>query len=345
MLIPRPGHAALVLLLGFMSPPAAAADNPLVSTPDTSDLPANFLFERYTARDRYARTITFYLSKLPRGGDTVTKQPVALFVGGSGCQSQFMKVGEKVSVGLGGLMYTVLDDKARVLVVEKLGVKFLDNPERPGSAIGASEEYLKEHTLDRWVEANRAALQAVWSLPGIDPTRTLAAGHSEGAGVVAKLAAVEPKVTHIACLAGGGPPQLFDLVELAGKRAAKDGPDAANKARQRVFDDWAAVLADPDSTAKMWMGHPHRRWSTFGAADKTADLLKSKAKLFLAHGTKDAAVPVSAFDVSVATLRANGRAVTAERIDGADHGFAKPDDSKGEGFKQVLTKIAAWFAE
>jgi dienelactone hydrolase len=332
---------ALFLLVGTVS----ATDKSNVTGPDATDLPPNFVFERYTTQDKQDRTVTFYLSKLPKGAEAKVERPVVLFVNGSGCQSAFMKVGDKVSVGLAGLMFSVLDGKARVVVVEKPGVKFLDNPERPGSAIGASDEFLKEHTLERWVEANHAALRATWTLPGIDTKRTLVTGHSEGAGVVARLAAVESKITHVACLAGGGPPQLFDLVELAGKRAEKDGPDAAGKARQKVFDEWAVVLADPDSTTKMWLGHPHRRWSTFGAANKTDDLVKTKAKLFLAHGTDDAAVPVSAFDVSVATLRANGRAVTVARIDGGDHGFGKPDDQRGDGFKRVMTKVAAWFVE
>ena len=333
--------AALLLTTGS----ATAADKPDVAGPDTSDLPATFLFERYTTKDRHARTITFYLSKLPKRADKEAELPLVLFVGGSGCQSAFMKVGDKINAGLGGLMYSVLDGKGRVVVVEKPGVKFLDNPERPGSAIGATDEYLKEHTLDRWVEANHAALRAAWTLPGIDPKRALAAGHSEGSGVVARLAAVETKITHVACLAGGGPPQLFDLVELAGKRTAKDGAEADSKARQKVFDEWTAVLADPDSTTKMWLGHPHRRWTTFGVANKTDDLLKAKANIFLAHGTDDAAVPVSAFDVSVATLRANGRKVTAERVEGGDHGFGKPTDQPGDGFKRVLTKVAAWYLE
>jgi predicted esterase len=334
-------RAPLIVLVVLFASGTFAADKPTLSGPNATDLPATFLFERYTTTDHHGRTITFYLSKLPKGADANTSRPLALFVAGSGCQSIFMKVGDKVSVGLSGLLYSVLDGKARVVVVEKPGVKFLDNPERPGAAIGASEEFLKEHTLDRWVEANHAALRAAWTLPGIDAKRTLAAGHSEGAGVVARLAAKEPNVTHVACLAGGGPPQLFDLVELAGKRASKE----ASQARQKVFDEWAALLADPDSTTKMWLGHPHRRWSTFGTVSKTDDLLKSKANVFLAHGTEDAAVPVSAFDVSVATLRANGRTVTAERVEGGDHGFGKPDDQKGDGFKRVLTKVAAWFGE
>ena len=44
----------------------------------------------------------------------------------------------------------------------------------------ASAEFLTEHTLPRWAEANCAALRAAWTLPNVDAKRTLAAGHSEG---------------------------------------------------------------------------------------------------------------------------------------------------------------------
>ena len=60
-----------------------------------------------------------------------------------------------------------------------------------------------------------AGVRAARTLPGVDPARTLAAGHSEGGIVAAHVAAGDSAVTHVAVLAGGGPTQLHDLVELA----------------------------------------------------------------------------------------------------------------------------------
>src|SRR5262249_43794554 len=63
-----------------------------------------------------------------------------------------------------------------------------------------------------------------------------------------------------------------------------------------------------------------------------------------AHGTADQAVSVASFDVLRAELTARGRDVVAERIDGADHGFRKPDDPPGgRGLEDILAKAAAWF--
>jgi dienelactone hydrolase len=301
------------------------ADGP-TATPDP--MPLGIPFQRYTTRDSLGRTITFYLSAPPK--DVAGRLPVTLFVEGSGCQSLFRKQGDTIVGGLQNLLLKQVKGRARVLVVEKPGVKFLDAPDRPGSAEGASEEFLKEHTLSRWAEANVAALQAVWTLPGIDGSHTLAVGHSEGGLVVARVAAELPKVTHVASLAGGGPTQLFDLAESQGNA---------------VYEEWARIQKDPDSITKFWLGHPYRRWSSFCSTSVAEQLHRSKAAVYLAQGTRDTSVSVTGHDVLVAELRSKGRALTAERLEGADHGFARADDPKGSpaGIEAVFGRVVNWF--
>ena len=151
---------------------------------------------------------------------------LSLLLVGSGCQSLFTKRGDGVGDGLQGVLLKEANGSVRVLAVEKPGVEFQDMPARPGTAEGAGAEFLKEHTLPRWAEANAAALKAAWTLPGVDAGRTLVIGHSEGAIVAARVAADLPGVTHVASLAGGGPTQLFSLAELA-SRPRPDGGTAA----------------------------------------------------------------------------------------------------------------------
>ena len=71
------------------------------------------------------------------------------------------------------------------------------------------------------------------------------------------------------------------------------------------------------------MGHPYRRWSSFNGVRQALDeLLRTKARLFVAQGTADQNVgPSQRFDVLYATLLEHGRGVEARRIAGADHGF------------------------
>jgi dipeptidyl aminopeptidase/acylaminoacyl peptidase len=325
-----------VLLTGPPQEPRPQADPTLLGIP----------FQRYTVKDSLGRTITFYLSEPPKEGAD-GKLPVVLLVPGSGCQSLFRKLGDKVVGGLQNLLLPEAMGRARILVVEKPGVKYLDSPARPGSAQGASEEFLKEHTLPHWTEANRAALRAAWTLPGVDSSRTLAVGHSEGGIVVARLAAEEPRVTHVASLSAGGPTQLFDLAESQGRARPGDKPGDAARRRQQVYDEWARIRKDPESITKFWLGHPYRRWASFLPHSVTEELLRSKARIYLAQGTADTTIPVHAHDVLVAELRARGRDVTAERLEGADHGFHTAEMPPGPpaGMQAVFGRMLAWFLE
>ncbi len=158
---------------------------------DTAEL--RIPFEQFTGKDELGRTITAYLSKPPRASQD-KPLPVILFVSGSGCQSVWTRHEDKVNSGLQGLTYQMAKGRARVLVVEKPGVKPLDTPKRMGGATDGSREFLKEHTLPRWATANAAALKAVLARPDIDPKRVLVVGHSEGGIVAARVSGEVPAV-------------------------------------------------------------------------------------------------------------------------------------------------------
>jgi len=301
-------------------------------------------FDRYTTKDALGRTITFYLS-VPPAKEPAAKRPVVLFIPGSGCQSVFRKQGDRVSGGYHTVLIPEAKGRARLLVVEKPGVSYLDAPP-PGVSLdkAASEEFLKEHTLPRWAEANAAAVRAVWALPGVDGTRTLVVGHSEGGLVAARVAAELPRVSHVASLAGGGPTQLFDFVANAARPRPDDKPGDAGRRVQDVFDAWAQIQKDPESITRFWLGHPYRRWSSFLPHSVTEELLRAKARVYVAAGTRDAVIPVAAHDMLVAELRARGRDVTAERLEGADHGFLTEEmPQPPAGMQAVLGRVLHWF--
>jgi pimeloyl-ACP methyl ester carboxylesterase len=332
---------ALCALSGLLLSQGVAAE-PLRPALEATKL--GIPYHRCTTKDAHGRTITFYLSTLP-GKKPESKLPIVLIIPGSGCQSVFRKLGERVGGGYQNLLLMEAKGRARILVVEKPGVHYLDAPARPGSAQGASEEFLKEHTLPHWAEANCAALRAVWTLPEVDATRTLVVGHSEGGLVAARVAAELPKVTHVASLAGGGPTQLFDFIANNSRPRPDDKPGDAERRMQGIYDEWDKIQKDPDSITRFWLGHPYRRWSSFLKHSVTEELLRTKARLYLAHGTQDAVIPVVAHDMLVTELRARGRVLTAERLEGADHGFQTKDMPKGPplGMQAVLGRVLQWF--
>lgn len=304
-----------------------------------------FPYERFTVTDTLGRRVQFYLSKAPAGAEPL---PLALAVQGSGSQSVFVEIDTASGkrIGSGGpeaALLRVARDKLRVLVVEKPGVEFLVQPSRPGAAEEGSLEFRREHTLPRWVEALQAGIEAAVQLPGVAAGGVLAVGHSEGGHVVCNLAARNPRVTHVASLAGGGPTQLYDLIALA--REGQFGPPDLDGAARVAWlrREWDKVLAAPEAEDRFFAGHPHRRWTSFARAPAIPSLLQSQAAVFLAQGTADRAVAVSAVDMLYAELIARGRAVVYERIDGADHGLCQSDDGERKGWLDVHRKVVEWF--
>jgi len=330
---------ALSLLVACAGDAVAAA----AAVRDTTRL--GIPFSRYTTIDTFGRRITFYLSDLPDSLQHATR-PVALVIEGSGAQSVWVKVGDRIGGSLQNLMRRAARHRVRVLVVEKPGVEFLEQRERPGGAEGSSATFRREHTLERWAEANAAALRAVLAMSRIAAAPVLAAGHSEGADVACRVAAIEPRVTHVASLAGAGASQLFDFLHLAAQPREGDAPGAAEQRRQQMIAEWRAVQADPQSIDAFWLGHPHRRWTSFLAGNRLEDLLRTPARVFLAHGTADASVPVASADWLFAELLARGRHVRYERLEGADHGLQTPgaagDRASPGGLEHVLAQVIDW---
>ena len=308
-----------------------------LAPPEAKDAAAlGIPFDQFNAKDTLGRTITAYLSRPPKA-DPDKIRPVILFVSGSGSQSVWTRHEQGINSGLQGLIYQLAKGRARVLVVEKPGVNLLDAPKHPGASTDGSRKFLEEHTLPRWAAANTAALKAVLARADIDPSRVLVVGHSEGGIVAARVAAEVPAVTHVAPLSCAGVTQLYSLAELSRQRA----PDSLGAATvQAVYDEWARILAKPESVDDFWLGHPYRRWSSFLGSSVIDELKRSKAKVYLAHGTADESDSVIGFDVMRAELLAGGRDVTAERIEGGDHGFAVQGQG---GMPKVVGNVVEWF--
>ena len=310
---------------------------------DPVPLPGNLPFVRYTTQDAEKRTVTFYISK------TIAEQkrlPIVLYCPGSGSHSVFTANASGASSGFQGFLLQVVKGRAHVMVVEKPGVKFLDTPAQLGSSLEGSEEFLRNYAPKSWAEVNIAALRTAWLLPQVDGSRTLVLGASEGGQIAARVAAHFPEVTHVAVLACGGATQLFDALTQASQPRPNDNPGDAGKRRQAVLDEWAKIQADPDSISKFWNGHPYRRWSSFLRENATTDLVRAKARVYLAHGSADEAVPVVSHDQLEAELRAKGRPVTSERLEGLNHSFQPKDSPPGRPSNELaglLKRILEWF--
>jgi dienelactone hydrolase len=308
----------------------------------TSEAVTGQPYERFSTRDRFGREITFYLSEVAASRNPL---PLVLYIEGSGCGSRFEERGGKIRPAGGHIVVAdVFKDRARVLIVEKPGVKYLFQPQDGCKKLA---EFNREHTLERWAEANEAALRAARKLPHIDKNRTLVVGHSEGGLVACRVARELPEiVTHVSTIAGGGASQLFDLMALARKGEFFDevSPDAEARVKY-VLDKWKEIEADPTSAEKFFFGFAYRRWATFLAASPVEELGAVRAKIYIAQGTADTAVDPTSADLLYAQLITKNKRVTYDRVEGANHSFRIKAEPKRDGWQELFERIARWFSQ
>ena len=288
-------------------------------------------FHRYFATDQFGRTVTFYLSDSSPGRSI----PLVIFVQGTGCSSLFQSGNGRIMQGAFALLLDSVKGRARVLVVEKPGVQFLDKQANAEDAKTCRPQFLAEHTLDRWSEAIVASIKAAHELPGVDRSKTLIIGGSEGGVVAVHVTNVMPSVTYAASIAGGGPNHLFILADYV-RRKGLD-PEV------EVYDCWANILRDPNSTLHFCWGQPYRLWASLLKTSLTEECVQSQAALYLIHGTADQLSSITAFDVMRAELAAKQRKAVFERIEGADHSLTQPGGSLEGGLTAAFGRIVDWF--
>ena len=288
-------------------------------------------FRRYIA-ERGGKRFTFYLSTAEATGHST---PLVVWIQGTGCSSHFGRNGDRITSGLQSLLYSVARGRARILAVEKPGVEFLDQQPDAGDASTCRPEFRAGYTLDRWAETIAAAIEVAQRVPGVDRSKTLAVGHSEGGIVAMRVSNVSADVTHAASLSGGGPVYLFHMAEFM-RRQDLD-------AEKEVYACWDEILKDPDSTTKFCWGQTYRQWSSFMKTSLIQEALASHANLYFAHGSADTQNSIAGFDVLRAELAARQRKAVFERIDGADHALDLPNQPVPDGLDAVFRHVVDWF--
>ncbi|MEI9809654.1 MAG: alpha/beta fold hydrolase [Bacteroidota bacterium] len=295
---------------------------------------------RYFTKDRYDRQVTFYITET----NSTAKLPLVVYVQGSGSSSNFAKINDKITPRNGHIyVYEAMQEKARLLIIEKPGVHYLDNPGQEES--DKNIEFNQQHSLERWAEAVEAAIKATIREGLTDSSRILIIGHSEGGLVACKVANdLGGLVTHVANLAGGGDSQLYDILALArkGNFFMHISPEP-NQRVQYVLDEWKKILDDPFNTQKFFFGFSYFRWSTFMKTSCLAQLENCLAKIFIGQGFKDENLDPLSADQLYAHLLSKNRNVTYDRLENADHSFNDKDKPGFNGWKAEMEKIVAWF--
>jgi pimeloyl-ACP methyl ester carboxylesterase len=304
---------------------ANGAEPPVRSVPGTP-------LEQHEIVDSLGRTVTYYISHPKK-----TPAPILLMIQGSGCDRVMNEKPSGSFSTLYNLVPYAQEGQFTVVAVEK---PFSGMPSgmSGGTAQSCSPEFNADFTAERWLVALRAALNDARKAPQVDVQRTLVFGFSEGAVMADMLSGHDDTVTDVIAIAGSGTTQLFDFVALA-YRTCFDASVCLAEIERNV----QAINANPNSSTEFAWGHPYKRWSSFFRVDPSDELVRSKARVYIAFGTADESVPALSEELAIAKLRLAGRAVTVRRVPNAGHSLS---DSQRTNYRDMDNEFRAalnWF--
>ena len=304
------------------------------------------MFRQLDAPRKDGSELTIYLGNYQNSLDS--EKPLLIYVEGSGAQSHFVALGKRIAWSTFGLIAKNYGPEHHVVTTEKRGVAFGFSAKR-GTGEGGSKEYRRHATLANRVRDVRLMLDTLLSEPMIDKSQVILLGHSEGADVAAAVSAVDDRVTHVAFLSGGGAAQFFDFFVQQRKTLLKTGssPEETEQSIAQLESQIREILNDPQNDSRFFAGHSFNRWSSFATVSAAENLLKTKAQLFLGHGTEDQSVPIESFDFLVVELLRHGRLdARVRRYVGCDHSFIKVgEEPANEPFQNVIGEVLKWAGE
>jgi len=310
----------VAILLSSMAFAAHAA--PVAGTP----------LERRLVHDASGREITYYISH-PKA----VPAPLLLMIQGSGCSRAISESPGKTSSTLFNLLPFANEGQFTTMVVEKPYAG-----ETPGTAgqgaAGCSAAFNADFTAATWLAAIQASLEDARHSGWVDPRRTLVLGGSEGAVMASLLAAADSLITDVAVLGGSGTTQAYDFIVSAYQNCF-DVPACL----AQVDGQLRAIAARPDSATDFAWGHPYKRWTSFFNVDPGAALLRSRARVYLAFGTADRAVPALSQEIMVAKLLGAGHDVTIRRVPDAGHNLARPGAREYDDMDLEYRAVLDWF--
>jgi pimeloyl-ACP methyl ester carboxylesterase len=296
----------------------------------------NTEFIQYLVPQPNGPAVEYFISR------TTQAAPLVLFIQGSGCTPVFTGLGTpNRSSSVFSYLTLAMEGKYAVMVVNKPFVP-KERPSQEGVATACPDQFNEYFTLDHWVRDLDLAFDHAQHLPWVAKHKALAIGVSEGATAAAALAAKDSRVSNVALMSGSGPGQFYDFVVNAYKSSASD--DEAKQKLDELESIRTAIFAAPDSARDFAWGHPYKRWSSFFRASSTNSLLKSKSRIYIVSGMRDASVPILSTEAMASELIAAGRDVTMRRIPNAGHNLLPPGSEYPELWTEYQ-RVMAWFEQ
>ncbi len=286
-----------------------------------------------------ANEVTYYISEFDREKEL----PLIVYIQGSGYQSLFYEKGGSIVPTSGHINLPYLSQgKAKVLIIEKPGVQFLDvmSPHQRNT------QFDQSFSLDSWSERIKKVIEHVILTEQIDASKVMLIGHSEGGLVAARVAKLmQQKISNVCIMAGEGPSQLYSLYSFAktGDFFSKVAKDEKSRI-QYLLSTWDDIQKDPTSTDKFFWGFTYLRWYSFLKTSVIEELSGFKGKVLILQGDKDKNVNPESSNILYIGLISKGIDAELSIMENADHSFYIKN-SEINGWKTALKKSLDWFLE
>jgi pimeloyl-ACP methyl ester carboxylesterase len=274
----------------------------------TGDLPPPFTFQYKDGGSSIYYTFN--------SGVAPSTETVVFFYGGTGCASWTSLMPEYIS----GLTIN-----SRVYALNKRFVS-----DRSAGQYDCGEDFKLANNPRQWVVDYAEFIKSrLNSLPQ-KPKNVVLVGVYEGALTAARVAALIPRVTHLAIIGSGGYTLRQALTTLKQK----------GDTRLDVESGLKAIAANPGSIDDIWNGNTYRWWSDMVDKDPLPDLLKLDIPILVGIGEKDKTIPVESARFLDSQFKEQGKNnLTLKIYPGADH---KLSNDGASSRKEFFTELGVW---
>ncbi|OON68456.1 alpha/beta hydrolase family protein [Hymenobacter sp. CRA2] len=254
---------------------------------------------------------------LSKPGEEQRRKPLLLFVQGS-LPVPLIKVHEKGAYPLFPFKGSRLAEAYHLAIISKPGIPLVT----PVGALQPNfsyfdpltkappQAYCQRNYLDYYVARNAAVLRYLTRQPWVDAHTVVAAGHSEGSTVVAKMAATDRRLTHVVYLSGNPAGRMATIIT---QQRGAEGADVAE-----LFHYWQSTLAQPDEVTCTPGDAPKTTYSF--SVPPQQYLVRSRVPVLVMYGTRDAAAPFNdAFRLEM--MRTGNARLHFRDYPGLEHNF------------------------
>lgn len=272
----------------------------------------------------YGRRDTVEVLIMSKPGEEQRRKPLLLFVQGS-LPKPLILAYDKGTYPLFPFKGSALYDQFHLVIIGKPGVPVVANVQTlqrnfsyfaPGTQ-APPPAYCQHNYLDYYVARNAFVLRYLCRQPWVDARTVVAAGHSEGSTVVAKMAATDRRLTHAVSLSGNPAGRMATIV------AQQRGPEGADVTEQLGY--WQQVVDHPAEVTCTAGDSPKTTYSF--SVPPAQWLRRTRVPLLVVYGTRDAGAPFNdAFRLDV--LRLHHPRLAFRDYPGLEHDFCGYKDGR-----------------